>query len=279
MTKNKSLAAVLAVVMLLFAAPAAMAQADEDKVLLTVNGAEIRVSDIRLAAENLVDPLTKVKPNERYVFVVQYLVERQLLAQEAMAKKIEDNAGYKKLLAFYQAKAARDAYFATAILPLVTDQQVRAEYDKQVAEVDGQVRTHLLKIEAADEVAINKIHADLIAGGDFAKVADANTPEGVAKSGGDIGWYTAEEMLTEMAAVVKDLKDGETSKPFKSKFGWLVVKVVERKTSKAQPFEKVQAGLKALLARQKVQEVVDALRKKAVINVVDPDLQKLEVKQ
>lgn len=280
MIKTKILAALLAIALPLIAAPAVMAQqTSEDKVLLKVNGAEIRVSDVRLAAEDLVEPLARVKPNERYIFVVQYLVERHLLAQEALKKGIEKTAGYAKLMEFYKAKAARDAHFQLKILPTITDQMVRAEYDKQAAAVDGQVRTRLANIQVEDEHTIKQIHTKLKDGADFAKLADENTPEGVATNGGDLGWFADEEMEQNLAAAVKGLEAGQISQPYKTKFGWNIAKVVERKTSEAQPFDKVQAGLKALLARKRVNEIVTELRGQANIEVIDPDLQKLQVKQ
>lgn len=278
MIKNRTSGALLAIVVALLTLTGARAQ-EENRVLVRVNGAEIRIADVRLAAENIIDQLTKIPPNQRYIFTVQYLIERHLLAQEAVKNKIEDNDGYQQLLAYYKAKAARDAYFATTILPQITDQMVRAEYDKQVAAVDNQERTHLLSIQVDDEAKAKAIHAALVEGADFAKLADDNTPEGVAKNGGDLGWFAKEEMLPAVAEAATGLKDGEVSAPFETNLGWTIIKVQERKVSKARPFDEIKAGLAALLARQKVQEVVAGLSKDAKIEVLDPDLQKLQIDQ
>lgn len=279
MIKNRTSGVLLAMVVALFTLTGARAQEEENRVLVRVNGAEIRISDVRLAAENIIDHLSKIAPNQRYIFTVQYLIERHLLAQEAVKNKIEENDGYKQLLAYYKAKAARDAYFATAILPQITDQMVRAEYDKQAAAVDNKERTHLRSIQVEDEAKAKEIHAALVGGADFAKLADENTPEGVAKSGGDFGWFAEDEMLPAVAKAASGLKVGDVSAPFETNLGWTIIKVEERKTSKARPFEEIKDGLAALLARRKVQEVVAGLSKDAKIEVLDPDLQKLQIDQ
>jgi peptidyl-prolyl cis-trans isomerase C len=72
------------------------------------------------------------------------------------------------------------------------------------------------------------------------------------------------------------LKIGEISAPVKTDYGWHVIKLEDRKQGGAQPFDQVKAGIKAVLMRKKVQEVVTELRKQAKIDVVDPDLKKLQ---
>ncbi len=43
--------------------------------------------------------------------MVEYLIERHLLAQYAVKEGIAETDEYKRRLALYQAKALRDAYF------------------------------------------------------------------------------------------------------------------------------------------------------------------------
>ena len=61
--------------------------------------------------------LPDLPPKLRYPFIVEYLVERHLLAQAAVKDGIAESDEYKRRLALYQAKALRDAYFAQKIMP------------------------------------------------------------------------------------------------------------------------------------------------------------------
>ena len=91
------------------------AQAAEDKVVVKVNGHDITASEVQLAAEDIVPQLGDLPPKLRYPFIVEYLMERHLLAQAAVKAGTADTDEYKKRLAFYQAKALRDAYFTSVI--------------------------------------------------------------------------------------------------------------------------------------------------------------------
>src|SRR5688572_13222958 len=83
-------------------------------------------------------------------------------------------------------------------------------------------------------------------------------------------------MVPEFSKAAFGLKVGEISQPVKTDYGWHVIKVEDRKQGGAQPFDQVKAGIKAVLMRKKVQEVVSELRKQAKIEIMDPDLKKLQ---
>ena len=276
MIKNRILAAAFALALPLMTVSSAGAQEDGSTVLVRVNGHEITVAEMRLAAATITDQLANVPANARFTFLVQYLIERHLLAQEALKRDIESDPEYQRLMTYYKAKAARDAYFASKIKPQITEQAVRAEYDKQAAAVDNQEKFHLRHILVADEAAAKKVHGELKSGSDFVKLANENSPNKDAQDGGDMGWLGADEMFPEFVEVSAKLKAGEYSEPFESKFGWNIILLVEKKVIKAQEFDKIKNGLTLMLTRIKVQETVNALRKDAEIEVVHPELKKAE---
>ena len=80
-------------------------EAKEDKVIAIVNGHEIRTSEVQMATDDIVGQLPDLPPKLRYPFVVEYLIERHLLAQYAVKEGIAETDEYKRRLALYQAKA------------------------------------------------------------------------------------------------------------------------------------------------------------------------------
>ena len=94
---------------------------NKERVVAIVNGHEIKVREIELAADDILAQLPDVPPNLRYPFVVEYLIERHLLAQAAVKEGMGESDEYKRRLALYQAKALRDAYFTEKIKPTVTE--------------------------------------------------------------------------------------------------------------------------------------------------------------
>lgn len=101
----------------------------DDKVVAIVNGHEIKISEVQMATDDIIGQLPDLPPKLRYPFVVEFLVERHLMAQLAVKEGVADTDEYKRRLALYQAKALRDAYFFQKIRPQVTDEEIKAAYE------------------------------------------------------------------------------------------------------------------------------------------------------
>lgn len=262
---------------------AASAQSDSSaqpaapsKVVATVNGYEITASEVQLAADDILPQITEVPANLRFPFVVEYLIERHLLAQAAVKEGVTDSQEYKRRLAFYQAKALRDAFFAAKLKPTVTDEAVRASYDEQAAKVESEERARARHILVATEEEAKDIAARLAKGEDFEALAKEKSLDGSKEYGGDLGYFTAEEMVPAFSKAAFALKVGEVSKPVKTEFGWHVIKLEDRRKGGAQPFEDVENSIRMVLLRQAVQDKLVELRESAEIEVFDPDLKRLQ---
>lgn len=248
----------------------------EDKVVVVINGHEIKTSEVEIAAEDIAFQLGDLPAKLRYPFLIEYLVERHLLAQAAVKQGVAESDEYKQRLAFYQAKALRDAYFNSTIKPSVTEEEVKAAYDKEASKIKVSERVRARHILVQTEKEASDVLARLSKGEKFEDIAKQVSLDGSKDYGGDLGYFAAEEMVPEFSKAAFGLKVGEISQPVKTDYGWHVIKVEDRKQGGAQPFDQVKAGIKAVLMRKKVQEVVSELRKQAKIEIMDPDLKKLQ---
>ena len=252
--------------------PASVAVAqEEDKVVATVNGVPIRASEVEFAAEDLLAQIANIKPDQRYRFLVSYLIERQLLAQAAEKAKISSTEEYKKRAGFYRAKALRDAYFKTKIEPLVTDKEAKARYEKETANIKPQEEVRARHILVKTENEAKAIAAELKKGAKFEEVAKAKSAGPSAPRGGDLGYFTEDKMVPEFAKVAFGMKKGQVSAPVKTEFGWHIIRVEDRRKQTLQSFDAIKTRIRNVLLRQKVAELALTLRKKAKIEYVDPD--------
>jgi len=97
----------------------------------------------------------------------------------------------------------------------------------------------LPKTMSADDSAATKkeiydIYGELQRGADFAEVATALSQDpGSAKNGGDLGWFGEGRMVAEFWNATSSLKNiGDISQPFTSQFGWHIVKLTGKRTTK-----------------------------------------------
>ncbi|HEX3217625.1 MAG TPA: peptidylprolyl isomerase [Aestuariivirgaceae bacterium] len=249
---------------------------NKERVVAKVNGHGITVREIELAADDILPQLPDVPANLRYPFLVEYLIERHLLAQAAVNEGMGESQEYKRRLAFYQAKALRDAYFTEKLKPAVTDAEVKAAYDREAAKIKPEKRARARHILVGTEKEAEAVLARLNKGEKFEDVAKQVSLDGSKDYGGDLGYFSAGEMVPEFSKATFALKPGEVSKPVKTDYGWHIIKLEDFKEGGPQPFDQVKNAIKLVLVREKVQNRLIELRTKAQIDVLDPDLKKLQ---
>ena len=77
---------------------------------------------------------------------------------------------------------------------------------------------------------IKQVYKKLDNGGDFAELAKEYSDDpGSAANGGDLGWVNPGDMVPAFDRVMNEIEPGVLSQPFKSKFGWHILQVAERK--------------------------------------------------
>lgn len=107
--------------------------------------------------------------------------------------------------------------------------------DERVLVIQTHARHILIQTDAVtmDDQArqqLELLRARLLEGGDFSELAKANSQDlGSAADGGDLGWSSPGRMVPQFEEVMNTLQPGEISEPFKTRFGWHVVEVLERR--------------------------------------------------
>jgi peptidyl-prolyl cis-trans isomerase C len=128
---------------------------------------------------------------------------------------------------FPQANLSRDDYERLVAAPALARQKVRDALAATVGQSAPQVRASHILVPTQEEA--DAARARIVEGGeDFETVAaEVSTDEGTAVNGGDLGWFTREEMVAPFAAAAFSLAPGEVSAPVESEFGWHVIRVEE----------------------------------------------------
>ena len=268
---------VLALATTAFVAGSMSATAQEaDKVIANVNGYNITTKEVALASDDLRPQLEKVPANFRFAFVVEYLVERHLLAQEAVRAKTINTEEYTRRLKYYQAKALRDAYFTDNLATSVTEDALKDVYEKEASKVTTEKRARARHILVNTEAEAQKVMERLDKGEKFEEVAKQVSLDGSRDYGGDLGFFTAAEMVPAFSEAVFALEKGETSKPVKTDFGWHIIRLEDIQAGGAQPYDQVKDAIRLVLLRKAVQDKVLELRASGKIEIFDEDLKKLQ---
>ncbi len=114
---------------------------------------------------------------------------------------------------------------------------------------------------------------DLKAGKDFAAAAKENSQDpGSAPNGGDLGYFEQGQMVPQFEQTAFALKPGETSELVETQFGYHIIKVAEKQTSRVVPLEEAKGQIEQYLADQNRQAETEAfvstLKAKAKIEIL-----------
>src|ERR1700731_603256 len=242
---------------------------DANPVLAKVNGAEIRQSDLALAEEELGPSLAQMDPATKQENVLSFLIDMKIVAKAAEAKKIEDREGFKNRLAFARSRLLMDNLLAVEGKAATTDEAMKKVYEEAAKQISGEQEVHARHILVESEDDAKAIEEELKKGADFAELAKKKSKDPGASDGGDLGFFTKDQMVPEFSAVAFALEPGKISDPVKSQFGWHIIKVEEKRNRKAPDFDQVKAQIETYVTRKAQADYVAKLRETAKVERMD----------
>jgi len=242
---------------------------DANPVLAKVNGSEIRQSDVALAEEELGPSLAQMDPATKKDNVLSFLIDMKIVSKAAEDKKIENNEDFKKRLAFTRSRLLMDSLLATEGKAATTDEAMKKVYDDAAKQISGEQEVHARHILVETEDEAKAVEDELKKGADFAELAKKKSKDPGASDGGDLGFFTKDQMVPEFSAVAFALEPGKTSDPVKSQFGWHVIKVEEKRNRKAPDFDQVKGQIETYVTRKAQADYVAKLREGAKVERMD----------
>jgi peptidyl-prolyl cis-trans isomerase C len=245
------------------------ARADDNPVLAKVNGSEIHQSDMALAEEELGPTLDKMDPATKQANVLSFLIDMKLADKAAEDKKVADSDEFKKRLAFARDRLLMDTLLANEGKAATTDEAMKKVYDDAAKQITSEQEVHARHILVETEDEAKEVEKELKAGADFAELAKKKSKDPGASDGGDLGFFTKDQMVPEFSAVAFSLQPGQISDPVKTQFGWHVIKVEEKRDRKAPEFAQVKDQIEAYVTHKAQADYVSKLRENAKIERMD----------
>jgi peptidyl-prolyl cis-trans isomerase C len=253
------------------AAPAGAAQ--QDPVVARVNGTELRRSEVLAARQMLPAQVQQIPFDQVYPQLLDTLVTNLLAAQAGRKQKLADDPEVKKRLQWAQDQIIEEVYLSRYIRGAMTDDRIKARYDQFLKDQKPQDQVNAKHILVKTEDEAKAVIADLKGGGDFAAIAkEKSNDPGTKATGGDLGWFTKDEMVPEFAEAAFKLQKGQyTETPVKTQFGYHVILLVDRRTAPPPSMDEARPQVVALLQRELIEQKVKELRTGAKIETFNLD--------
>jgi len=248
------------------------ARAADDPVVAVVDGAEIHLSELERIHGQLPEQYRAYPLQMLFPDLLDMVVDRRIAATEARKQGLADDPEVKETMARVAEDVLQRVLLGRHIEKAVTDEALKARYDKMVADMPASDVVHARHILVDSEAEAKRVIDDLKKGEDFAELAERHSTGPSKSKGGDLGYFGKDEMVPEFAEAAFALQPGETTQqPVQTQFGWHVIKVEDRKAAEAPSFEDLRDELKAEMSRDVGMAFVRELRDGAKVERFNMD--------
>lgn len=233
---------------------AAETEPSADTVVARVNGDEITLGHVIATASNLPDQYQQLDDDVLYQFIVEQLIQQQLLGQQQESltplNALMLNNEERSLKAVQTVNQITDAE--------VTDEAVQAAYDAEYSNFDEEEydASHIL---VATEEEAKAIKAQLDEGADFAELAKEKSTGPTGPNGGSLGWFGKGQMVKEFENAVTGLEKGQVSDPVQTQFGWHIIILNDTRKAKAPELAAIRDSLAQDVRQKAIQAKIDEL--------------------
>ena len=241
-----------------------------DAPVAVLNGETITRADLALASAEFGDQLAQVAPEKRDAALVDLVVNIRLAAKAARETGLDDEPAVVRRLDLARDRTLYSEYLRKKFIDAVTDDAVSARYDQEMENFEPEVEVWARHILVKTEEEAKAIIDQIAAGAEFAELAIASSTDPVSgPQGGDLGYFTANQMVEPFAKVAFRLKPGKYSKkPVQTVHGWHVIMVEDRRKQPVPDLESQSERIKQDLIRETFEAEIEALRAKAELELV-----------
>lgn len=231
-----------------------------------VNGKAVPMERVKALSQQVARSGREVTPDIEKK-IKDAVIEREIFIQEAQKQGLDTTEDFKM-----QMELARQTILINELFTnfqkanAVTDDEIKAEYDKFVAANSGkEYKARHILVETEDQA--KAIMAQLKKGGKFEDIAKKSSKDpGSGAKGGDLDWAPASNYVAEFAQALTQLTKGKTTDtPVKSQFGYHIIRLDDVRDAQLPKLEDVKPQIAQQLQQQKVAKYQADLHSKAKI--------------
>jgi peptidyl-prolyl cis-trans isomerase C len=201
---------------------------------------------------------------------LEEIIKEELLFQEAMRTGIDREKDFLDKVDEFKRMTLVSTLLKDEIegKAVTDDKEIRDFYEKHsdTYKIGDQINAQHILVDTEEEA--EEVLQKILKGEDFGELAkNFSKDHSTAVKGGDLGFFGKGRMVPEFEQAAFGLKVGEVSKPVKTKFGYHIIKVLEKKEGKQREFEEVKSIVERRLKAERQKSLFDSyiqsLREKA----------------
>lgn len=268
--------------LVLISVTAGCGQQKEGEILASIDSRhEITLEDFNARIAKLPERYQETVNQNKRQFLDELIVDR-LLYDEALKKNLDRDREVLEVVEEARKKILIARLLKEDVEDLVTidESEMEAFYNanRESFNVPEVLRASHILVKTEGEA--NEIVAELKKGANFEELARKRSIDPTAKIGGDVGYFTENQLVPEFEEICFSLQPGELSEVVKTKFGYHVIMLTERKEPHVKDLSEVRDVVEQAIKRQKkairFNEYVERLKEESKITINDSLLETKE---
>lgn len=248
----------------------------DDPLAAEVNGSHIYISDVtrrailqgeRQEGEAVLqkDPLFQILLNE--------LIDQRLLSQQAVNLSLDQSFDTQQRLMIARERILSTVLLEQHLADAITEESMRRMYDEQAKLRESGKEVRARHIVVKDKAAALDIAKRLAGGAGFAVLAkELSLDKTTANRGGDLGFFTRDQLSPALTRAAFGLTRGERAVPFRTEQGWHVLEMTGNRTTPQPSYEDMEDEILSFMTYEEIDGLIKSLRESAALSVyVGPD--------
>lgn len=273
MKKSFSLILLSSLLLLLTATVATAAEpmnkTTASNIVAEVNGSQLTVADfqayIKMRLANKDKQARNLTQAQRQQIFDEY-INRELLYQAALIKGFDKNAMVNAEIENQRRNIVVSFTLQKLMKVPPRESDMQAVYKNEIGTPSKEYKTRhiLLKTEAQAKIIINQLNE----GKNFAQLAATYSVDASAKKGGELGWFSKQQMVAAYIDAAGKLSNGSYTKtPIQTRFGWHIIHLDGTREVPAPSYAEMKDKIMAIVNNRRITAYLGRLRERATIHV------------
>lgn len=230
------------------------------------------VTNIHFAVFSAQNPTPAGGKPQDQIGILNELVNTFMVANSKEAQELASHPEIAAALEVAQARLLSQALIRDTLESApVTEQELEEQYKRDyVNSAQEEYKARHILLETKDD-AIAIIEA-LKNGGIFTELAKEKSTGPSKAVGGDLGWFSQDQMVPPFSLATAALNDGAYSEePVQTQFGWHVILREASRAKEVASIEDIRPQLTKAVRQMKVAKLVNDIRNRTKIQVLDAE--------
>ncbi len=236
------------------------AAAQQDRVVATVEGDQVLMSDVETAFQTLPREVRSNGIAALYNRILERIIQQKIVIKRAREAKVNEREEAKRRLRVLENQVIHDLFLIEQVDAQLDENELRRQYDEWAKSNPPTEEVRARHILVETEAEAREIIKLVASGTPFSELAKTRSKGPSSVQGGDLGWFTRGRMVPEFEQAAFALQANQfTADPIRTEFGWHVILVEDRRAIPTPGFDVVRPRLVEQMGQEMAFRIADEM--------------------